>query len=466
MLEQRMSVVVRVFGWILMVLSVLPSALLTQATDHPRLWIRSSDVTELRSWAVAGNSVYASGLAPLAAQAKLDMDGGSLPSGDDGSNGWEQYPNEMYSMLFAFMSLVENNPAARADYASRARTLLMYVMDRAALGASSGVPFRDPEFAVRDRSRWWGEGFALTVDWIYPSLSAADKSTIRTVFLRWCAENNLADTTDHNHPVPVGVFNDPILLTNPRAVRYSANNYYLTHMRNMGFMALALDAGDDPGGSLAAYLENATGAWLYVVDHLQRNQLLGGFSPEGLEYGPPSLGSMAQFLLALHTAGQDIAGTWGPQVVWSGNPFWDGVVPAYLHSLSPATTIYDEVSWLGSVYQPAWFGDGQSYWLHDAIDLMAPIGLYADSTGNTARLEAARWIETHTPPGGAAALLDRVATAERFSPSDSLFPTPRSPPPALPQILAVAWKGNTMLSGLGRILARTSWDENCLSLYL
>src|SRR5438270_415638 len=76
------------------------------------------------------------------------------------------------------------------DRARRARTLLMYVMNLAALGPATGQPFRDPCFAGCDsnRSRASGEGFALTVDWIYPYLSAADKATIRAVFLRWANE--------------------------------------------------------------------------------------------------------------------------------------------------------------------------------------------------------------------------------------------------------------------------------------
>jgi len=42
-------------------------------------------------------------------QAKADMDAGHLPSGDGGGTTWEQYPNEMYAMLFAFMSLIEDD---------------------------------------------------------------------------------------------------------------------------------------------------------------------------------------------------------------------------------------------------------------------------------------------------------------------------------------------------------------------
>ena len=55
----------------------------------------------------------------------------------------------------------------------------------------------------------WGEAFPLTVDWIYPHLSAQDKATIRTVFLRWADENLNASVSGGDHPQPVGVMNDP-----------------------------------------------------------------------------------------------------------------------------------------------------------------------------------------------------------------------------------------------------------------
>ncbi len=94
------------------------------------------------------------------------------------------------------------------------------------------------------------------VDWIYPSLSAQDKATIRRVFLRWSQE---VITRGYHHPEPVGMTNDPALLADPQQVRFSGNNYYAAHMRNLGLMALALDPADDADGALRAYLDNAAG---------------------------------------------------------------------------------------------------------------------------------------------------------------------------------------------------------------
>jgi hypothetical protein len=183
--------------------STVPSASALDAASHPRLWISAADLPRLRSWATDANPLYLEGIKPLAERAKSDMDRGDVPNRDCGSTEYEQFPTEMYAELFAFMSLVENDSARRSDYAARARTLLMTAINDASLGpateqnytcAASGAtgypPFRNPKFFTENsnRARWHGEAFPLVVDWIYPTLTAQDKQTIRSVFLRWSQE--------------------------------------------------------------------------------------------------------------------------------------------------------------------------------------------------------------------------------------------------------------------------------------
>lgn len=427
-------------------------------TGHPRLWIRAEDLPRLRSWAADSNPVYRDGLAFLAAQAKADMDAGHLPAEDDGSPGWHQYPNEKYAALFAFLSLISPDSAARDDYARRARTLLMYVMNEAAKGAADAQPFRDPTFAIFNRSRWWGESYALTVDWIYPYLSAADKATIRQVFLRWVAENQQAEVTTYNHPEPMGIVNDPVLVSDRDRVRWSGNNYFTAHMRNIGLIALALDPADDPGNRLRDNLGSATGAWLYMVDHLMRTDIRGGLAAEGFDYSPQAMGYVAQFLLALYTAGEADPAARGPQVVLSGNPFWNEVAPAFLHSISPSGHVSTDPNyeWMGPLYQAANYGDVQRYWVADFVGVFGPLGLYDSLTGNSERLQVLRWIVKHTSPGGADAWLNRVGNTDAFLDAmlyfmlfDPAAPEPSDPRPTQP----LTWYA----PGLGRILARTSW---------
>ncbi|MEA2593585.1 MAG: hypothetical protein QOF01_54, partial [Thermomicrobiales bacterium] len=419
---------------------------------HPRLWITADDLPRLRSWATDANPFWRDGLAVLAETAKAEMDAGALPDDDPGD--YVAGNSEAFAELFAFLSLIHPDEAAGQDYAQRARTLLMSMVTEAANGPAAGEPFRDPQFATSGRSRWWGEGFALTVDWIYPTLSAQDKETIRRVFLRWAEE---IATTGY----PDGLQNltpNSAQTLDRGLMRWAGNNYFTAGMRNIGLMAMAFDPADDPDGALAAHLEHAIGARLRVVDELLRTDAAGGLAPEGFEYSPQTLAYIAQFLLALDTAGQDDPTRWGSQVDWRDNPFWDKLLPAYLHSLSPAPLVQPEAG--VHAYLPAWYGDGQEYLAPDMIGVLGPLALLDARMGDPARLDAIRWIQTHLPPGGAEELVtERVGNAYVFRDAilyfllfDPAAPPPRDPRPGLPL--------SHFAPGLGRLFARTSWAED------
>jgi hypothetical protein len=427
-------------------------------TSHPRLWLTADDLSRLRRRAQPANPFWQDGILPLAATMTAEMDSGSVPGEDDGSNSWNPYPTEHSAAFFAFMSLVHSDEAERVDYGQRARTLLMHAIGEAAKGPAEGQPFRDPFFSTFDRSRWWGECFPLTVDWIYPSLTADDKVAIREVFLRWVAENTNAVTTTANHPEPVGTVNDPVLIADPTTVRWAGNNYFTAHMRNIGLITLCFDAADDPDGALTGTLAQATGAWLYMVDHLLRGDARGGLTAEGFEYSQQAIAYVVQFLLALHTAGQDDPEVWGPQVVLTDNPFWNELTAAYLHSLSPASVLVPNWEWMGPVFQPAWYGDGQNYWGPDFIAVLGPLGRYDDLTGNRRRLDAIRWIQTHLPPGGAEALVPvRVAEASEVATTAILYFLLFDPDAAEPADPRPDSGLSHFAAGVGRLLVRTGW---------
>ncbi|MCC6976659.1 MAG: hypothetical protein IT322_21825 [Anaerolineae bacterium] len=439
------------------------------STLHPRLWLTPSWVEQLRGWAVPTNPVFADGLLPLVERAKSDMDEGYVPQEDCGQRAYTEYPTESYALLFAFMAQIDPDPQARQDYAQRARSLLMHVIQLAALGPAAESdqtercpgdpdtpvypPFRDPRFFTEDsdRPRWYGEGFALTVDWIYDSLSADDKARINQVFTRWGAE--IIEHAYH-HPEPVGLINDPALLADPMQVRWAGNNYFTAHMRNLGMMALALDPADS-SEALQGYLKNATGAWLYLFDALSRTEAKGGLLPEGFEYSPQTASYVIQFLLALKTAGQADPALHGPQVVLEQNPFWDDFVSAFLHAISPDTVLDPDEG--VTVYQPAWYGDAQRYHLADFIDAFGALGLYDQVVGNHNRLNALRWIQLNIPSGGAAALADRVRRSDNFRSAILYFLLfdPAAPPPTDPR---VTLPPDFVASGLQHLFSRTDWS--------
>lgn len=437
----------------------VPPESLTPRTDHPRLLVRAADLPRLRSWAVPDNPIFASGIEALAKSCAQRMDAGELAK-DNGLN-YTTAPTEGFMEVFAFMSLIHPSESARADYAKRAHKLLMTIMNEAVKGQSEGKPWRAKSYPVDDRSRYMGDAFGYTVDWIYPLLSAADKATIRKVLLRWSDELVHSAVTSNDHPEPIGVVNDPKLTENLERVRWSANNYFTGHMRNLGLFSLALDAGDDPDGKLRGYLKVATGAYLYMFDALAKTDMAGGLGAEGFEYSPQSLGYVAQFLLSLHTSGNADPKAHGPQATFQ-TAFWNAALPAYVHSLSPTSgePKDKDLSYKAPIFTVAWYGDGQKFLADDPMALFGPLGVYDEITKNDKRLAVIRWIERNVPPTGPAGL-DRRARDDNsmlepmfyfllFDPKTNTSGTdPRKDLPL-----------SHVAPGIGRVLARTSWEPN------
>jgi hypothetical protein len=338
------------------------------------------------------NPVWSRGLRVLAGRAKREMDRGLR---DDGLRGWVEEPAESYAELFAFLSLV-GPEADRAEYAARARTLLLRVMRD---------PPGDPEFATSDRSRWTGEAFPLAVDWIRPHLSEAEMALVRTVFHRWSRE-----ISTHGYHRP-GSDAHP---------RWAANNYFAAHARNLGMMAIVLGERLD-----------AASPWIAMADVLLRTDARGGAAPEGFEYGPQTMGYYAQLVLAMRTAGVHLP--------LEDNPFWDEIVPAWVHSLSPRGD------------DPAWYGDGQVYAPPDPIEAFGPLAITRPRWR-----DAIRWIETHA---AGEPLLERVSSPSAFSRAILMFlvfdpdaPAAADPRPSMPLTL--------FAPGTGRLLARTGWGPD------
>ncbi|WP_438036723.1 hypothetical protein [Sorangium sp. So ce204] len=474
-------------------------------TGHPRLWLTNEHLPRLRGWAAdSRNRMYTEALLPALRGAIAAYEGRFYPNGrpnptwpDGGTNAYEQYPTEAYAEFFAFMSLIDADVAARPTHAVRARNLLMVAIEEASKGRADGQPFRRPGFATGDRSRWWGEGFPLTVDWIYnatdsggrPVLSAGDKAKIRQVFLRWIDDNLHASTAGNEHPHPVGVMNDPALLRDPLQLRWAANNYYLGHLRNVTLMSLSMDDADDPpldpsapvgklGNTLRSYRADATGAWLYQAfavfeaSETAAKQLgvpsdglgvaSGGMPVEGFLYGSGGVATLHQALLGLYTAGYGAQAQSGPQIGLLRSGTWDRFTDGFLHSIAPGPVTYPSRRDLGPVYEMANYGDTLQSWVEPRFaELFGSLGVYDQLTGNTARLQRSRWIVANTIAGGAPELYARTSkiwgspapsrAILSFMLFDPAAPLPPDPRPAMPTAFFERAQGR------GSLRARSDW---------
>jgi hypothetical protein len=438
---------------------------------HPRIWINQSDVAQLQKWAAATNPVYQNGLLPLfgtvlagygqffpgGTGSPSDTPAASYPDHGD-TQGYTGLLTEQHALLFALRSLIDPNLAARPVHAQKARNLLMYAMNQAALGPLVGAPFRDPLFAVYNRANSTGEDWPLVVDWIYsatdatgsPILTAADKATVQKVFLGWASACINASTTGGDHPNPVGVTNSTSLLPGGGAYRMASNNYYLGHARLLTMMALSLDPADDPavnptqpiqalGNSIRSYIPNATGAWLYQEYAMMGDPNLvrsdynlapnaavglasGGLPPEGMLYGH-SFSFIFGQLLALKTAGFDTIALSGPQIALANNaPVWDRFVKGFITSLVPAAQTFPGYQYMGPVYQMASYGDILRMWITpDFAQTFGLLGLLDQKNSDTSRLNAERWFTVNALEGGAANLNSRLANPWSYGVEDTVL---------------------------------------------
>jgi hypothetical protein len=490
--------------------AVAPAAAAPPPDVHPRLWVRGKDMDDLRKRMSPSNPVFEEGLKKVLAETLKRMDTpapGDIVSKDSGS--WStSYDNcsELFAQVLAFMYVMSPDASPdKADYGKRAKTLLMNVIDKVYAGLAalpSGTTLNDmaPGGAPHYGDAWVGGKFVLdlrtfiedsiplTVDWIYPLLSAEEKFKIRTVFLYWSRliTERAATTGDHDKPNKVGVYNDPALLDlndpNRSTARFGLNNWFAMHMRLLGLMSLSMDAADDapkpagapggslfkeissaPAGALREYLKSATGAYLYMIDYGHRNDGRGGLSPEGMQYFTAGLGPTAQFYLALKTSGWDDPMLY-PQkqdhVVLTNDPYWKEMPAAFLSQLSPVPLVTKSYEWLGPSYQPAFYGDGEKYSAGEMVNLFGALARYYDLAGDAEQAGTARWIAANISPGGASQLTSRIQHAisngsTRYAILYFLGLDPNAKPVDDPRLkLPLTWYS----AGLNSISARTGWD--------
>jgi hypothetical protein len=307
--------------------------------------------------------------------------------------------------------------------------------------------------------------------------------------MRWADENIHASTAGDEHPEPIGVVNDSRLIADTKRLRWTADNYFTSHMRQIVFYSLALDAADDPpidssapasklGNSLHSYFDNAVGAWLYDQYAVYEDPTIsapalgvardglgvasGGLSPEGFLYGS-SLGTLHHALLALYTAGHRDPRVLGPQIRLIDSAYWDKLVDGVLHSIVGEPQLVPGEEYLGPVYQLAAYGDTQRFWLMpDFSQMFTSLAIYDNAKSNTKRLDKERWLAINAVEGTAPGLAKRVgniwgnSTASQsllyFMALDPDAKPPVDPRPSMPP--------SFYDPAIGRFIARTAWGPS------
>jgi hypothetical protein len=110
-----------------------------------------------------------------------------------------------------------------------------------------------------------------------------------------------------------------------------------------------------------------------------------------------------------------------------------------------------------ALYEPAWYGDAQTYRASDFISAFGALGVYDTLANNQPRLQSLRWTEINTAPGGASTFLNRVSNTDEFRNSLLYFMLydPAAPATSDPRpVLALDY----FAPGLNKLLSRTGWD--------
>jgi hypothetical protein len=494
---------------------------------HPRLWLDPNDVGIYRARATSSNPIWQNGLAQALAAAEayanprwnwtagkpsLAAGGGSCQNidnrndscsgaacvggacsswNDPGVITWPGDPTEAYAELFAFGSLVHPDASKRAQYASMARAMLMWMMNQANGAHDNNVPFRQTEFGVYDRTRIYGEGFGLTIDWIYPTLTAADKATIQNVLMLWSGDL----INGYYSPQPLYATNSTDIIKDNIGTRGAANNYSLGHFRQLALFSHVMDPVDDPVNTnwssvskftrLADYAANATGARLYRIyalfehadivasayginaaDYPNLGLASGGLPVEGCLYGE-SLAFFAEGLWALATTGADDPAVAGPQAAMVESGYWDRMTAGFVSNIAPTPASLPGALTSQPVYMPASYGDNLTdYVTGDYIGAFASEGLFSQRLGYGSRYDGARWIASNTFEGGMSGLYAHANgnfsadngggtgsdAVQYFMLLDPSQPAPVDPRPSLPTVFEAP--------DIGRVLARTDWTAN------
>jgi len=132
-----------------------PAPIPAPVTTHPRLWITQQDIPRLQQWAAAPNNVAYRGL-HMALNAALANYNKAFPTTAAGQSlknpvpanpypdfgdvqGYTGMLSEENAVVLALFSQIDASPANRMVYAEKARNLLMYAMNQAALGHANNV---------------------------------------------------------------------------------------------------------------------------------------------------------------------------------------------------------------------------------------------------------------------------------------------------------------------------------------
>lgn len=287
------------------------STIMSGANAHPRIWLDSTTLTRLTALKNANDPTWVNLKADADAFAAdtVEAYNETACTGNDIC-----YAYEGYGWLTALEPLaLAYQMTGSTTYSNKVKQILTSFANAgsAPCQVDSGYGSRSAVLAL-----------ALGYDWVYPTLSAADKTAITTALdacWTWVQVNGYQWAPALN-PVPYG-------------------NYFGGHLLGYGLAALAVEGDDANAVAMqTAVLNNFT---TYVVPAFTTGAFSGGYGIESYSYGGGNFVRLFQYMKAMTTAGK--TDLWNNYIAYPKL-----VAKNYIHEVFPDNyTITNEGQWSG-----------------------------------------------------------------------------------------------------------------------
>ena len=246
------------------------------ARPAARLFLTDAVMTRLKARAAAGDAGWTALKSQCDGWANGTMNppsGNAYPNFPDVGPGYqgEDYLPAVFGLGLCYRVTADTNPTAAQSYGAAGDRLIAAMATPAGSGGQD--PATDSGYGIRN----FGVGLAFGYDWLYPALSAGTRSAAISTLNTWI---DWYDTNGFSHDQPIG-------------------NYFAGYVFAKTAASIATE-GDNP---------NATTYWSDVQNHLYaqlvkpafQKSMAGGGWPEGWEYGPRAVRSVAEMIWAVQT---------------------------------------------------------------------------------------------------------------------------------------------------------------------
>lgn len=261
-----------------LLLSLLPCVTSAQVS-HPRIWLDSTTLTRLTALKNANDATWVAMKADADTYAADTVDAWSESSCGGSNHICYTYRGTGWYEAILPLALAYQMTGS-TTYSNQVKAILNAFVAAAPNGCSTTDQGYYARYSI--------VALAIGYDWIYPTLSAGDKTNY----------TGLLDTCWTN----IQNGNDGYEWTNSPYFGAAFGNFFGGEIEGFGLAALAVEGDDTNSATMQAQvLSNFNSV---IVPALQSGRYQGGFAVQGYNYGGPNFFRIAGYMRAMKTAGK------------------------------------------------------------------------------------------------------------------------------------------------------------------